>query len=309
GAQPGDVPGRDRREAALAAGVADRDDLLAHADAGRRADGGRLEPRGALELQHRDVMGGVVADHLGLVGLAVAHVGDPDGGGTVDDVVVGQYLAVGGQHDAGTRRLGSLVAQRGHHVDHRRVGLLHDGRGAQRLVAQRPADRGAGHAHRPGGRAGAAGEGDPDGHDPGHHPPRLARPGLAAWDAVGLAVTRADIAGPAGLTRHAVAAVAAVSPGFAGQAVAADVRGVPAGRCVPGLAVTAWMTGLARVTGVTAGLSVRDRRPRLARLSVLAGLAGLARISGGRAGLAVVSARVVRHAGSGRVSRAGRRRL
>ena len=35
----------------------------------------------------------VVADDAGRVGLAVAHVGDADGGGAVDHVVVGQYLA------------------------------------------------------------------------------------------------------------------------------------------------------------------------------------------------------------------------
>ena len=52
-------------------------------------------------------------------------------------------------------------------------------------------------------------------------------------------------------------------------------------------------------------LTVRASWP----LPVLAAvLAVLARVSGGRAGLAVVPARVMRHAGSGRVSRAGRRR-
>ena len=83
----------------------------------RRGDLGGLEAGGADQLDHGDVAGAVVADHVGLVGLAVADVGHADAGGAVDDVVVGEDLAVGGQHDAGAGRLLVLVADVGVDVD------------------------------------------------------------------------------------------------------------------------------------------------------------------------------------------------
>src|SRR6202012_3852137 len=66
---------------------------------------------------HGNVVGGIVADDLGRIGLAVTDVGHLDRGGAVDHVVVGQDLAGGGQHDAGTGRGGLLVPVRGDHVD------------------------------------------------------------------------------------------------------------------------------------------------------------------------------------------------
>src|SRR6202020_275296 len=52
-------------------------------------------PTAALELEDRNVIGGVVTDDVGVVGLAIADVGHGDLGSPVDDVVVGEDLTVG----------------------------------------------------------------------------------------------------------------------------------------------------------------------------------------------------------------------
>ena len=80
-----------------------------------------VQPGRALQLEHRDVVGLVVADDLRRVGLAVADVGDLDRRGAVDHVVVGQHLTGRGQDHPGAGRLGALVAERGHDVDQARV--------------------------------------------------------------------------------------------------------------------------------------------------------------------------------------------
>ena len=103
--QRGDRAGGDRRGAALAARVAQRDHRCRRS--GPWTESPRLTVGQAgrvLQLDHRHVVAGVVADDRGRVGLAVADVGDLDRGGAVDHVVVGQHLAVGGQHDAGAGR-------------------------------------------------------------------------------------------------------------------------------------------------------------------------------------------------------------
>ena len=142
--------------AAGPAGVADADDVLAHRDAGRVGEVGRLETRGVVELEHGDVAGAVVADDARGVGLLVADVGDADARRAVDDVVVGEDLAIGRHHDAGARRLLLLVAERRVDVDQARVDFVGNGVDVTR----------AGRARR--GRSGvpAAGVVRVPGHDP-----------------------------------------------------------------------------------------------------------------------------------------------
>src|SRR6185437_14028127 len=117
--QGGDRAGGDRRGAALAARVAQRGHGVASLHAGGVAQVGGGEAGRVLQLDHRDVLGRVVPDHLGRVAASVAHVGDLDRGGPPDHVVVGEHGAVGGQHDAGARRDRALIALGGHDVDQR----------------------------------------------------------------------------------------------------------------------------------------------------------------------------------------------
>ena len=84
-------------------------------------------PLALVSLIDGHVTGAVVADHGGRVGLAVADVGHADAGGAVDHVVVGEDLAVGGEHHAGAGRLLALVAEVGVDVDQARVDLGGDG--------------------------------------------------------------------------------------------------------------------------------------------------------------------------------------
>ena len=143
----GDRPGRDRGGSALALGVAQGGHTVAGLHGGGVAQAGGGQPGGALQLQHRHVVAGVVSDHGGRVGLAVADVGDLDRGGAVDDVVVGEHLAGGRQHDAGAHRGGPLVAVGGHHVDQRRVHPRGDLAGGQRGLGRGRDDARRGVAH------------------------------------------------------------------------------------------------------------------------------------------------------------------
>ena len=59
---------------APAAGVADGHDSGAQADLGRVTDLDRLQPRGALQLDQGHIVGGVHADHRGLVLLPATTV-------------------------------------------------------------------------------------------------------------------------------------------------------------------------------------------------------------------------------------------
>src|SRR6202167_3404984 len=122
----GYLAGGDRRRAALALRVAERDHLLADRGGVGVAELHGLKAGGALQLQHGDVLGLVVADDLGLVGLAVADIGHLDRGCALDHVVVRQDLAVRGQHQPGAQRLGLLVAERGGHIDEGGIHLRFD---------------------------------------------------------------------------------------------------------------------------------------------------------------------------------------
>ena len=85
--------------AAEAEGIADREHPVADARLAVRQLGKR-EVRAALDLDQREVGARVGADHLGGVGLAVIGR-DFDLAGAVDDVVVGDGIAVGGNEEAG----------------------------------------------------------------------------------------------------------------------------------------------------------------------------------------------------------------
>src|SRR4051812_6290435 len=90
-------------------GGADRHDLVADLDAVGVAEGGHSQAGGVLQLDEGEVLLAVGADDLRGVGLAVAgaHL---DGGGSGDDVVVGDDLAVAGDDHAGA---GGLTGVRG----------------------------------------------------------------------------------------------------------------------------------------------------------------------------------------------------
>src|SRR5581483_12377972 len=55
---------------------------------------------GALDLEDGDVLRGDGPDHHGRVALAGADLDDRDGGGPVDDVIVGEHLALGAEDHA-----------------------------------------------------------------------------------------------------------------------------------------------------------------------------------------------------------------
>ncbi len=121
--------GRGARRAALAAGVADAHDLVADRHLGGVTDGRGREAAGALQLDEGDVVGAVVADHVGGVRAAVADVGGLDGGGAGDHVVVGEHQPAGGEHDAGAGRLPGVLEQVGVDVDQLGRHLAGDGAG------------------------------------------------------------------------------------------------------------------------------------------------------------------------------------
>ena len=79
------------------------------------------QPGGAGQLEDRDVVRPVVAEHLRRVRLAVADVGDGDRRRAGDDVVVGEHDAVGGEDDAGARALRPVVADGRDDVDEARA--------------------------------------------------------------------------------------------------------------------------------------------------------------------------------------------
>src|SRR5215470_12494942 len=69
---------------------------------------------------------------MGPVGLAVTYVGDADRGGTVDDVIVGEHLAIWGEHHASASASRLAVADRGVDVHQSRGNAGGDGRGVRR---------------------------------------------------------------------------------------------------------------------------------------------------------------------------------
>ena len=86
-----DRAGHGGRGAALAEGVADGHDRAADVEVRRVAGGHGLEPRGVLQLEQGDVVGDRVAEHRGRVRPAGAADLGVDGGGVLDDVVVGEH--------------------------------------------------------------------------------------------------------------------------------------------------------------------------------------------------------------------------
>ena len=104
--------------------VADRDHGIADLDPGRGAELERLQLLGAgIDLEHGDVGRGIGADDLGVEGLAVLAA-DPDGDliGALDDVGVGEDVAVGIDHEAGPGRGAALRGAEG--IERRGLGLL-----------------------------------------------------------------------------------------------------------------------------------------------------------------------------------------
>src|SRR5262249_47881333 len=87
-----------------------------------------LQVGGTGQLQDCDVFARVVTGHTSPVGPAVANVGDADGGGTVNDVIVGEHLAIGGEHHAGASGSRLAVADRDIDVHQPRVNAGGDGR-------------------------------------------------------------------------------------------------------------------------------------------------------------------------------------
>ena len=144
----------------VAEGVADRDDVLADHQVGRRADRDRGQGAAGVDLEHRQVHRLVLLDHPGRVARAVGEV-DLDPLDLVDDVLVRQDVAPAvddhpGPHPADPRPLVLLgregpAARRGRLLlagDAHHAGLdpLHrlDHRASAVEAAQ--AGRGAGHA-------------------------------------------------------------------------------------------------------------------------------------------------------------------
>ena len=115
--------GGHRRLAAVAAGVADAHDGVADGQRRGITDAGRRQARRVLQLDEGDVVRRVVADHGRRVGLAVADVRRLDVRRPVDDVVVGQHVAVGGEDDAGRGAAGRRVVVAHRDVDDRRADL------------------------------------------------------------------------------------------------------------------------------------------------------------------------------------------
>src|SRR5260370_24335410 len=68
-------------------------------------------------------MASVIADHGGAVRAPVADVDGLDRGGTLDDVVVGEYLTGWSKNHPRAGRLSTLVSEGGHDVDQAGINL------------------------------------------------------------------------------------------------------------------------------------------------------------------------------------------
>ena len=117
-----------RRGTAPTAGVADGHDRVTDADVGGVGQAHRLEPRHVVDLDQRDVVDDVVAEHVRGVGRAGVGDLDLDGGGAVDHVVVGEDLARRREDHAGAGGLTLAAAgvDRRVDVDDARVDLRDD---------------------------------------------------------------------------------------------------------------------------------------------------------------------------------------
>ncbi|OOK64480.1 protease domain protein [Mycobacterium kansasii] len=129
-----------------------RDDRLA--DRHPATDRGGGQTARTPQLQHRDVLGAVVADHVDAVGLAVTDVERADVGGARNHVVVGQHDTVGIDDDAGAGSHRVVVAQLGVDVDDLRPDLGDQRRRVerQRRVIGEPVQRECGRRRRCGRR-------------------------------------------------------------------------------------------------------------------------------------------------------------
>jgi hypothetical protein len=103
------------------ADVAHRDDRLADRDPA--TDCGAGQATRATKLQHCDILGAVVADHVNGVRSAVANVERADIGSTRDNVVVGQHDTAWIDNDAGSGSHRVAVAEFGADVDQLRPNL------------------------------------------------------------------------------------------------------------------------------------------------------------------------------------------
>ena len=104
------------------------------------ADRDGVEIGDTFDLDERDVVGDVVADHLRGVALTVATDLDADGLGVLDHVVVGEHLAGARDHHAGAGALSGTSVQRGRDVDETGLHLAGDTRDVGAVV--RGVDRG-----------------------------------------------------------------------------------------------------------------------------------------------------------------------
>ena len=132
------VPSAAVSDATVAPRVADGRDVVADVDAGGVGTHDR-QPGGVLQLEDRDVLGGVVAEHLGVVRRPGSRHGHLDVGGALDDVVVGDHEPVAADHDAGARGLARAEAD-----------LARDRHQAGRLLGRRlgGVERGGGRVRR-----------------------------------------------------------------------------------------------------------------------------------------------------------------
>ena len=136
-----DRPAGHGRQAAGAARVPERHDGVAEPDLVRVTGRDGLQPRRPFQPQQRDVLRVVGADHLGGV---LAPVGDQlrgHPGRSLDDVVVGQHQAVGGQHHAGALEDLLLVVDEGGDVHEAGLDLV--GHGGRSGCLSRPRRRGS----------------------------------------------------------------------------------------------------------------------------------------------------------------------
>ena len=110
-----------------AQGVADGTHLLAHHQIVGIAQHHRLQAGYAVDLQHRHIVELLAAHQLGIVGVAVVQ-GHLDGGGPIDDMVIGDDVAVLTDDEPGTRPgalilIPALLSHRRHRDAHAGVGV------------------------------------------------------------------------------------------------------------------------------------------------------------------------------------------
>ena len=96
--------------------IADRQYLVADQARLGTSEAGRRKVLGSVDLDERDVTLAVAADDVGGTDLAIVE-GHLDGGRSLDDVGVGEDVAIRGQHDTGARSLRRFDAKEGVRTD------------------------------------------------------------------------------------------------------------------------------------------------------------------------------------------------